>query len=108
MSRPRILIVHHDPPSLALLSSMLKSLGHAIDEAPNDRVAVRQMERGGIDMVLAGVDPADAEALELLTYMRRKHRSVPVGLLLPNPNPQRTKEAPRLGALTVLRYPVPA
>jgi two-component system response regulator HydG len=66
------------------------------------------MERGGIDMVLAGVDAADPEALELLTYVRRKHRSVPVILLFPTPNPERTKEALRMGALSVLRYPVPA
>ena len=108
MSRPRILIVHPDPPSLALLSSMLRSLGHEIDEAANDRVAVRQMERGGVDMVLAGADPGDPEALELLSYVRRKHRQVPVILLFPTPNPERTREALRLGALSVLRYPVPA
>ena len=66
------------------------------------------MERGGVDMVLAGVDPADPEALELLSYVRRKHRQVPVILLFPTPNPERTKEALRLGALSVLRYPVPA
>ena len=108
MSQPRILIVHPDPPSLALLSSMLKSLGHVIEEAANDRVAVRLMERGGIDMILAGVDPTDPEALELLAYVRRKHRQVPVILLFPSPNPERTKEALRLGALAVLRYPVPA
>jgi two-component system response regulator HydG len=59
-------------------------------------------------MVLAGVDPADAEALELLSYVRRKHRQAPVILLFPTPNPERTKEALRLGALAVLRYPVPA
>jgi two-component system, NtrC family, response regulator HydG len=108
MSQPRILIVHPDASSLALLSSMLKSLGHVIDEAANDRVAVRLMERGGIDMILAGVDPADPEALELLAYMRRKHRQVPVILMFPTPNTDRTKEALRLGALAVLRYPVPA
>jgi two-component system response regulator HydG len=108
MSQPRILIVHPDPSSLALLTSMLKSLGHVIEEAANDRVAVRLMERGGIDMILAGVDAADPEALELLTYLRRKHRQVPVILLFPTPNPERTKEALRLGALSVLRYPVPA
>jgi two-component system response regulator HydG len=87
---------------------MLRSLGHVIDEAPNDRTAVRQMERGGIDLVLACTDPADPEALELLSYVRRKHRQVPTILLFPTPNPERTKEALRLGAMAVLRYPVPA
>ena len=108
MSQPRILIVHPEESSLALLSSMLKSLGHVIDEAPNDRVAVKQLERGGIDMVLAGVDPSDPEALELLSCIRRKHRQVPAILLFSAPHPERTKEALRQGALSVLRYPVPA
>ncbi len=108
MSKARILIVHSEPSALTLLSSMLKSLGHEIDEAANDRVAVRLMERGGVDLLLAGVDPTDAEALELLCYMRRKHRRVPVILLLTTPSPERAKEALRLGALAVLRYPVPA
>jgi two-component system response regulator HydG len=102
------LIVHPDPSALGLLSSMLKSLGHEIDEAANDRVAVRLMERGSVDLMLAGVDPVDAEALELLCYMRRKHRPVPVILLFGSPSPDRAKEALRQGALGVLRYPLPA
>src|SRR4051812_39850162 len=108
MSKARILIVHSEPSSLTLMTSMLKSLGHEIDEAANDRVAVRLMERGGVDLMLAGVDPSDGEALELLAYMRRKHRQVPVILLFSSPQPDRAKEAFRLGALSVLRFPVPA
>ncbi len=108
MSQPRVLIVHAEPSALALLSSMLKSLVPTIEEAATDRVAVRLMEKGGIDMVLAGVDPADPEALELLACLRRKHRHVPVILLFQSPSPERMKEALRLGALAVLKYPVPA
>jgi two-component system response regulator HydG len=66
------------------------------------------MERGGLDLMLAGVDPADGDGLELLSHMRRKHRQVPVILLFSNPMPDRAREALRLGALAVLRYPVPA
>ena len=66
------------------------------------------MERNDIDLVLAGVDPLDAEALELLTYVRRKHRDVPVILLFPRLHPERAKEALRMGAMAVLKYPVPA
>ena len=66
------------------------------------------MERNDIDLVLAGVDPLDAEALELLTYVRRKHREVPVILLFPRLHPERAKEALRMGAMAVLKYPVPA
>jgi two-component system response regulator HydG len=108
MSKSRILIVHPEHSALTLLSSMLKSLGHEIDEAANDRVAVRLMERGGVDLMLAGVDPADADALELLSYMKRKHRQVPVLLLFSSPQPERSKEALRQGAMAVLRFPLPA
>jgi two-component system response regulator HydG len=108
MRKLRILILYPDTAGLALLTSMLKSLGHGIEEATNDRVAVRLMERNDIDLVLAGVDPADADALELLMYVRRKHREIPVVLLFPRLHPERAKEALRLGAMAVLKYPVPA
>ncbi len=108
MHKLRILILYPDPAGLALLTSMLKSLGHVIEEATTDRAAVRLMERNNIDLVLAGVDPLDGEALELLTYVRRKHREVPVILLFPRLHPERAKEALRLGAMAVLKYPVPA
>jgi two-component system response regulator HydG len=108
MHKLRILILYPDPAGLALLTSMLKSLGHSIDEATTDRLAVRLMERNNVDLVLAGVDPLDTDALELLTYVRRKHREVPVILLFPRLHPERAKEALRLGAMAVLKYPVPA
>jgi two-component system, NtrC family, response regulator HydG len=108
MHKLRILILYPDSAGLALLTSMLKSLGHIIEEATNDRIAVKLMERNNIDLVLAGVDPLDSEALELLTYVRRKHREVPVILLFPRLHPERAKEALRLGAMAVLKYPVPA
>ena len=66
------------------------------------------MERNPINLVLASVDPGDADALELLTYVRRKHPEVPVVLMFPRVHPERAKEALRLGAMAVLKYPVPA
>jgi two-component system response regulator HydG len=108
MPRPRLLIFYPDPAGLALLASMLKSPGYLIEEATSDRRAVRLMERDGIDSVLAGVDPAHGDALELLRYIRRKHREVPVVVLFPRPDPKRSREALRLGATAVLKYPVPA
>jgi two-component system, NtrC family, response regulator HydG len=108
MHKPRILILYTDPAGLALLTSMLNSLGLPIEEAANDRAAVQLMERRDIDLVLALVEPSDADALELLTYVRRKHREVPVILLFPRAHPDRAKEALRQGAMAVLKYPVPA
>jgi two-component system response regulator HydG len=108
MSQSRIVIVHPDPSARAILSSMLKSLRHVIDEAANDRVVVRLLEQGGVNMIVAGVKPVDPEALELLAYVRWKYRDLPVILLFPGAHPERTKEALRLGARAVLRDPVSA
>jgi two-component system response regulator HydG len=108
MQTPRILILYPDPDGLDLLASMLKSFGYLIEEAVDDRMAVRLMEREDIDLVLAGVDPGDIGAREWLTDLRRKHRDVPVVLLFPRLHPERAKEALRLGVMAVLKYPVPA
>ena len=108
MRKFRILIVCPEPGGLALLTSMLRSLGHLIEEAATDRLAVRLMERNSVNLVLASVDPGDADALELLSYVRRKHTGVPVILMFPRVHPDRAKEALRLGAMAVLKYPVPA
>jgi len=108
MSQARVLIVHPEPSILALLGSMLQSPGHQIEEASNDRSAVRRLERGGIDLVIAGVDPFDPEALELLSYAKRKHPGLPVVLLFPGPHPDKAREATRMGATTVLKFPISA
>jgi two-component system response regulator HydG len=108
MHKFRILIVQEDPSGLALLTSMLKSLGHLIEEAANDRTAVRLLEQNKVDLVIAGTDPTDADALELLMYIRRKHREIPVILMFLQPHPERSKEAFRHGAMAILKYPVPA
>lgn len=108
MRKHRILIVCPDSHGLSLLTSMLKSLGHLIEEAATDRVAVRLMERNPISVVVASVDPGDADALELLTYVRRKYPAIPVVLMFPRVHPERAKEALRQGAMAVLKFPVPA
>src|SRR5436305_5249454 len=99
MRKFRILIVCPEPGGLALLTSMLRSLGHFIEEAATDRVAVRLMERNTVDLVLASVDPDDADALELLTYVRRKYVDVPVILMFRRFHSERAKKALRLGAM---------
>jgi two-component system response regulator HydG len=108
MRKFRILIVCPDPEGLSLITSMLRTLGHHIDEASTDRLAVRLFERSTVNLVLASVDPADPDALELLAYVRRKHPEVPVVLMFPRVHPERAREALRMGAMAVLKYPVPA
>jgi two-component system response regulator HydG len=87
---------------------MLRSLGHVIEGAATDRVAVRLMERNTVNLVLASVDPSDADSLELITYVRRKYVDVSVIVMFPRFHSERAKLALRLGAMAVLKYPVPA
>ncbi len=107
MTQSQILIVHPESSTQSLLASVLQSLGHGIEEAANDRAALRRVERGSVGLVISAVDPADPEALELTSYLRRKHPRTPILLLFSNPSCDRAREAIRLGA-TVLRYPAPA
>jgi two-component system, NtrC family, response regulator HydG len=108
MYRLSILIVHRDRVDPTVLTSMLKSLGHIIEKATDDRLAVKLIEQKSIDLVLGEVDPLDTRALELLAYIRRNHRGIPVILLFPRPHAERAREALRSGAEGVLNYPVSA
>jgi two-component system response regulator HydG len=108
MSQSRLLIVHPDPSVCGLMTSMLQTMGHRIEEAANDRVAVRMLEHDSVHLIVAGADPADADALEFLVYLRRKHPQIPVILLFSAPHQERTREALQRGAAAVLRFPLPA
>jgi two-component system response regulator HydG len=108
MGKLRFLIIHPDPAGLALLTSMLKAPGHIIEEAADDRAAAGLLERGDIDLVLARVDPSEGDVREWLRSMRREHREVPVILLCSRLHAERAREALRLGAVAVLKHPVPA
>lgn len=108
MNPHRLLIVHEDPQTLSLLTSMLQTMGHRIEEARNDRAAVRLIDQQPPSLVVAGADPNSDEALEFLVYLRRKHPSVPVVLVFASTHPERAREAMVRGASAVLRYPFPA
>ena len=108
MNQARLLVVHTDQHRFDLLESMLQSLGHRIDSAEKDRAAVKVLEKATPDLILAGADPTDPEALELLAYVRRKHARVPMLLMFTDEHRDRMSEARRMGAAGTLRYPCPA
>ena len=107
-SKAQILIVNPEPEVLALLGSMLQSLGHTILEAPNDRAAAKKIERDPIDLVIGWTDPDDGDALELLNYLHRKQPGLPILLVFSKVHAERSREALRMGATAILRYPLPA
>ncbi len=104
----RLLIVHPDPTVRELMTSMLQSLGHRIDEAANDRVAARMLDQSSIDLVLAGAEDDVSEALELINFARRKQTRTPIILFSAAPQPEQMREASQHGAVAFLRFPLPA
>ncbi len=108
MTQSRLLVVHPDVATRELLLSMLQTLGHKIEESTSDRAAVRMLEQSEFDLVIAGVDPEDPECLELVSYIRRKNARVGCILLFQTAHPERTKEATRLGASAVCKFPMAA
>lgn len=108
MRDTRILIVHPEPSARALMASMLQSLGPRLEDVGSDRAAVRRIDQGDISLVVAGVDPFDADSLEILPYIRRKNPRLPVILLFTVPHPERAREALQRGAASVLKFPLPA
>ncbi len=108
MSHNRVLIVHPDPKVRSLLSSMLQSIGGEILEAASDRAAVRMMDQQPAQLVLAGVEPSDPDALQLLAYVRRKHEHVPIILLFSELRADLVREAFQWGVASVLRFPAAA
>jgi DNA-binding NtrC family response regulator len=106
MTGTRILLVHPDPAARDRLGSMLRSTRFEIIEAAGDRAAVRMLANPP-GLVLHGVDPDEPDALDLLAYVRRKHPKTPVILLVPA-QPDRFSRALQMGAVAVLKLPLPA
>lgn len=108
MSHARILVVHPEPATIALISSMLQTLGHKIEEADSDRVAARILAQHEFDLVVAGIDPSDPDGLEILSHIRRKHPHTACVTLFPDSACDRSKDAIRLGAAAALKFPTSA
>ncbi len=114
MSQLRLLIVHPDGSIRALMSSMLGSLGHRIDEAEHERAAVRQLEQHPTDLILLDCDPKpgdaelDPEAIDFLSLVRRKYPRSRVVLFGSPGRSDRPREAMLRGVGAVLRFPMPA
>ncbi len=103
----RLLLVHPEPKVLAMLTSMLEPLGRTIIEATTDRRALRLLSYD-VGLALIAIDPTDPDALELISYIRRRFPALPVLVFLTSPHPQRADQVLRLGAYEVLRFPMPA
>src|SRR3954463_12708074 len=107
MTQSYLLIVHPDEPTRALLRCMLEGLKYRIVEAPGYRIAIGMLGHDPEALVLAGADPGNPEALELLAYLQRQQPRVPHIVLMSGSAPELAGQALRHGASSVLKFPVP-
>lgn len=106
--RTQLLLVHRDPATLSMLEAMLHGPAFEVAEATDDRAAVKMLAAKRPGLILMGVDPDEPDALELLSHSHRHYPSVPSLLMLSKPHDGLGRQALRMGATAVLRFPLPA
>jgi two-component system response regulator HydG len=107
MDHPYLLIVHPDKSARALLRGMLDGMNYRIAEASGYRVGVGMLRRDPDALILAGAYAGDPEASEFLASVQRQRPHVPLILLLSGEAPDLVHQALRLGAASVLKFPLP-
>jgi DNA-binding response OmpR family regulator len=100
-----LLIVHPDGSRRALMASVLSTMGHQVETAPNAREAIRIFEGSPVDLVLAGADATDSASLSSLFELKREHARIPMILLSSKDHPAPAGCALRHGVSSVLPLP---
>ena len=73
-----ILVVDDDEVVLLSLCNLLESMGFAVTSAPDGRSALAETERRTPALVLTDIYMAGADGHELITALRRSHRTLPI------------------------------
>ncbi|MFQ5789155.1 MAG: sigma-54-dependent transcriptional regulator [Acidobacteriota bacterium] len=68
----RLLVVEDDPVMRSLLAKILTREGHEVQEAPDGRSAIRYIEEGRYDVVLADLKIPNPDGLEVLRAVKQK------------------------------------
>lgn len=109
MSFHQLVIVHPENSVRALMSSMLRSMGHKIEEAVGEQGVLDLIEERRADLLLVSSDRvAGLDPLNLLSQVRRKYPHLPVLMFTSEPKADRAREVMLRGARSVLRFPIPA
>ncbi len=109
MSLHQLLIVHPVPSVRSLMTSMLRTMGHKIEEALGEQGAMAMLEQSQADLLLVSSDPTDGlDPIQLLSLVKRKYPKLPVLMFTSEPRPDRAREVMLRGATSVLRFPMPA
>jgi prevent-host-death family protein len=100
-----VLLIGDKQTARASHSSTLKKAGFAVTEAKDGKEALRRLEGGGFDLILADMRMPEKNGLELLQEVHTLSPDVPVILIVSTLNNQFAVDAAELGAVQYLQKP---
>jgi two-component system, NtrC family, response regulator HydG len=101
-----ILIVDDDTAHLAMLQTVLQSLGHSIDSATDGKDAITGVEKTPYDLVLMDVRMADVDGMEALEKIKAFNPAIPIIIMTAYSSVDKAVEAMKLGAYDYLTKPL--
>ena len=108
MTTKQILLVESDPKQLRLLRVALEQDGYAVLPAEDGKVALEQLEQGGIDLVLSATSLPRLDGFELVEAMQDHDdwQSLPMLLMIDGDVRAARMRGVRLGVEEFLTKPV--
>lgn len=104
----RILLIDDEPMVRKSVRRMLEHLGHAVVEAENGRVGLRELMESRFDIVVTDIVMPEVEGIEILTTVRQRYPSLGAVAISGNGHASAFKAlefARRLGATVALEKP---
>ena len=102
---PSVLIVDDEPDICMGLSDFLKHNGYVVRIVQTGRDALREVERGQIEVVILDLGLPDLSGLDVLRGIKKLDPLLPVIMLTASTEEKHTVEALHLGAFTYLTKP---
>lgn len=106
MKAPNILIVDDDSAHRAMLRTVLRGWGYAVEEAEDGDVAVEMVRRRAYDAILSDVRMARVDGISALREILRRNPAIPVLVMTAWSSVETAVEALRLGAFDYLAKPL--
>jgi antitoxin Phd len=100
-----VLLIDNKQSARASHSSTLKKAGFAVTEAKDGKEALRRLEGGNFDLVLADIRMPERNGLKLLQELHALSPDLPVIVMVSALNNQFAVDAAELGAVQFLRKP---
>lgn len=104
--KARILLAEDDLIQQKIVSAILKSANYDVVIAPDGIVALIQISKGDIDLILSDINMPNFDGFQTLDYMKSNHIDIPLIFLTGYISEEIERKGRTLGAVEYLRKPV--